>query len=278
MGKTSPSLKPLVLLVLVLLVWWLTPPLLKSFTQASFQELQAPAISAASHLKDLQLYWSLRTHSKQTLIESGRDLARLNAAYELSRQRESALRKEVEHLERILNLPPLPEYEYIVARVTRRDINQWWQQLTIRKGSKDGIKKGAAVVYARGVVGRVEDVFSNSATVQLVSSPSFRIASTIEGDNRPITYQGQATAPFGNPQGKINNVPPDYRLENIEFRRLTTSHLGGVFPEGLTIGTIESLNRRADGLFQEGSIALSPELMSLSEVAILVPIEPQNNE
>lgn len=277
MGKTSPSLKPLVLLVLVLLVWWLTPPLLRSFTQASFQELQAPATSAASHLKDLQLYWSLRTHSKQALIESGRDLARLNAAYELSRQRESALRKEVEHLEKILDLPPLPDYKYIVARVTRRDINQWWQQLTIRKGSNDGITKGAAVVYAGGVVGRVQDVFSHSATVQLASSPSFRIASTIEGDRRPITYQGEATVPFGNPHGRINNVPPDYRLENIESKRLITSHLGGVFPEGLTIGTIESLNPRADGLFQEGTISLSPDLMSLSEVAILIPIEPEDN-
>lgn len=272
MGKTNPSLKPLILLVLVLLAWWFTPPLFKSFTQASFQELQAPFWSTTSHLKDLQLYWSLRTHSKQSLIESGRDLARLNAAYELSRQREDALRQEIEHLEKILNLPQLPEYEYIVARVTRRDINQWWQQITIRKGSKDGIQKGAAVVYAGGVVGRVQDVFSHSATVQLVSSPGFRIASTIEGDRRPITYQGEATPPFGNPRGKINNVPPDYQIEAIESKRLVTSHLGGIFPEGLTIGTIEQLNPRADGLFQEGSITLSSDLTSLSEVAVLIPI------
>jgi rod shape-determining protein MreC len=277
MGKSGPSLKPLVLLVLVLLAWWLTPPLLKSFTQISFQELQAPAWSAASHLRDLQLYWSLRSHSKQTLIESVRDLARLNAAYELSRQRESALRKEVEHLEKILDLPPLPEYEYIVARVTRRDINQWWQQITIRRGLNDGIQEGAAVVYAGGVVGRVQEVFSHSATVQLVSSPGFRIASTIEGDRRPITYQGRATAPFGAPEGKINNVPTDYHPEDIQSKRLITSHLGGVFPEGLTIGIIASLSPRPDGLFQEGTIALSPELMSLSEVAVLIPIEPKDN-
>ncbi|GAB4278148.1 MAG TPA: rod shape-determining protein MreC [Opitutae bacterium] len=272
MGKSSVHARPLVLLGCLLLIWWFVPPFIKSFVQVNFFELQAPAWSAASHLKDLQLYWSLRNHSQQELIEAGRDLARLNSAYELSRQKEAALNKEIEHLEKMLNLPPLPNYNYEVARVTRRDINQWWQQLVIRKGKDHGIIEGAPVVYAGGVVGRIQKVFKNTAIVELISSPNFRIAASFEGDRRPVIYQGVGTPAFSNPRGIIHNVPPDYTTESTP-KRLVTSRLGGTFPEGLVLGQVDELKARSDGLFQEGKVSLPQNLMSLSEVAILIPLD-----
>ena len=51
-----------------------------------------------------------------------------------------------------------------------------------------------------------------------------------------------------------------------------TSGLGGVFPPGLTIGDITSLEPSADGLFKSGEVKLDPRLGTLTEVTVLVPL------
>ena len=267
------SVQPLITLGVFLFVWWALPPVFKSFTQINLVEFQAPIWSAHSHLKDLQLYWSLRNHTKQGLIETGRDLARLNAAYQIRRQEDQSLRQEIHQLEQILNLPSLPDYRYEVARISRRDINQWWQQILIQKGEDYNIPEGAAVVYSEGVVGKVKKVYKNSALVELVSSPNFRVAAKFEGEHRPVTYQGQINTPFSQAHGDAQNISPDYKISPGQPARLISSRLGGVFPEGLTIGWVHGLTKSKDGLFQGGAVELPNTLFSLNEVAVLIPTE-----
>ena len=48
------------------------------------------------------------------------------------------------------------------------------------------------------------------------------------------------------------------------------SGLGGVYPPGLTIGTIIHVEPSADGLFKTGEVQLDPRLSELTEVTVLV--------
>jgi rod shape-determining protein MreC len=256
--------------------WSVTPVVIKSLTRTTFLEFQAPAYTALSYLRDLQEYWGLRTRSRDSLISAGIDLARLNAAYELRNQRLDAFEAEVEGLESLLGLPPLPDYRYENARVVRRDLNTWWQTLTIRKGRIHGIERGQAVIFRGGVVGRIEDVQTYTATVQLISNPAFRIAAHFEGDTRPVQFQGILHAPLSTPRGEVSNAPSDIRVSLTEPRRLVTSRLGGVFPDGITVGQVFRLEPSPDGLFQSGAVRLSPDLLSVREVAVLVPLAPES--
>jgi rod shape-determining protein MreC len=54
-----------------------------------------------------------------------------------------------------------------------------------------------------------------------------------------------------------------------------TSGLGGVFPAGLTLGTVTKVEPSTDGLFKTGNVQLDPNLASLTEVTVLVPLNPQ---
>lgn len=265
--------RPFVILALFLAVWIVLPQRIVQTAREGFYQLQAPAWTAISHLGDLSQYWQLRSRSKDELIEAGRDLARLNAAYALRIQENSTLRMEIERLEATLGLPPEPDFHYEVARVIRRDITLWWQQITIRKGSRDGLKPGQAVVYGAGVVGRITEVRPDTAVVALVSSPDFRIAANLEGDIRPVTYQGMVNAPFSNPFGEVRDVVPGITIPAGEPRRLVTSRLGGSFPQGLTIGFVDKLEAGPDGLFQQGLVRLPDNLFLLQEVAVAIPIE-----
>lgn len=267
--------RPFATLAVVLLLWVLLPLGLKSFTRASFFELQAPFAAAQSYVQDLQEFWALRTRPKNEIIEAGRDLARLNAAYELRLQESEQLRAELLRLENILKLPPMPAYRPEPARVARRDFSGWWQRLVIRKGRNHGITVGAPVVYVGGIVGRVTEVYAYTAVVDLITSPTFRVAASAEGDTRPISYQGGLNDSFRTPRGTVEFVPLDIFASASQPKRLVTSGLGGVFPPGLTIGEIVVLEPSTDGLFKSGEVRLDSRLGALAEVTVLVPLQPE---
>lgn len=256
-------------------VWAFMPLAVRSVARVSFYEFQAPANLAVSAVRDLQDYWGARLHSKQELIEAGRDLARLNASYELRIRDNEALRQERARLERLLNLPAREEYRYEVARVVRRDFSAWWQQLVIRKGQNYGIPVGAPVVFTGGVVGRVREVHSYTSIVDLVSSQNVRLAANFEGDNRPVSFRGGPSPSFATPRGFVEFVPGDIPVSPSKPAVLVTSGLGGVFPPGLPIGRVERLAVGPDGQFMMGQVVLDERLGQLGEVAVLVPLQPE---
>ncbi len=270
--------KPFVTLGLVLLAWLLVPTALKRMARVSFFELQAPFESTASYLRDLQDFWALKSRPQNQLIEAGRDIARLNAAYEVRLQQDSALRAELDRLERVLKLPSAPGFRSEPVRVIRRDFSSWWQQLIIRKGRNYGLVEGAPVIYAGGVVGRIREVHAYTAVVELVSSPGMRIAATAEGDTRPVSYQGGINPTYGPAFATVEYVPLDVFVTPATPRRLVTSGLGGVFPPNLTIGYLTRVEPSTDGLFKSGEVKLDSALSDLTEVTVLVPETPAGLE
>jgi rod shape-determining protein MreC len=251
--------------------WLLAPIAIKTFARASFFEMTAPVVTAASHVNDLQRFWALRLHSKDELIEAGRDMARLNASYSLSVQENGELKSEVDRLQDLLKMPADERFRFEHAQVAQRDFSGWWQRMIIRKGSDYGIPVGAPVVYSGGVVGRVSEVHAFTSVVQLTSDPGLRLAAVVAGDSRPISFQGAENQVFGSAKGVIEFVPLDIYASASVPKRLATSGLGGVYPPGLTIGRITHVESSADGLFKTGEVDLDPRLSELTEVTVLVP-------
>jgi rod shape-determining protein MreC len=267
--------KPFLTLGLALAAWLVLPVVFRTFLRVSFFEMQAPVDTVVSHVRDLQDFWSLRNHSKNELIEAGRDLARLNASYELKVQENIALHADIARLEGLLRLPSFENYRAEPARVARRDFSSWWQRLVIRKGDNYGIIVGSPVIFTGGAVGRVSEVHAYTAVVDLVSNPDVRIAATIEGDTRPISYQGALNPAFGPARGVVEFLPLDVFASSASPKNLVTSGLGGVFPPGLVIGTVTYVEASADGLFKTGEVQLDPRLAEITEVTVLVPLAPR---
>jgi rod shape-determining protein MreC len=268
------KIKPLVALGVFLVAWWVIPATVKSFLRISFSEFQAPAWVATSYLDDLEGFWARRSHSKVELIEAGRDVARVKSLYQFNAQRNKTLEAEIERLEAILDLPSRREFRYEVARVIRRDLSAWWQHLIIRKGKDYDIPEGAAVVFSGGVVGRVIEVNAFTSRVELMTSPNFRMAAQFEGDERPVVYQGVPQSGFGDPLGSVRDAPQDVMASQQAPLKLVSTRLGGSFPPGLVIGQVTWLEPGSTGIFQAGEVELDPRLLSLHEVAVLIPLYP----
>lgn len=274
--KRIAQFKPLIVLGVATFAWLFMPVFVKSFLKTSFYEFQAPVSLASSYVRDLQDYWSARAQSKTELYEAAQGLARLNAAYQLSALEKKSLENEITRLENLLQLPSRPDYQYEIARVVERDFNAWWQRITIRKGRDYGIPVGAPVVFVGGVVGRVSEVNAYTSTVELISNNHLRLAVVIEGDNRPLSYRGAGSTSLAKPVGLAEFVPVDIQISDTEeLPILLTSGMGGVYPAGLKVGEIRKLRQGAGGMFYDGDVVLDSRLASLTEVAVMIQIPPE---
>ncbi len=277
MARISPArAKPFLYLGAFLVLWFLLPALFKNTLRDTLYEFQAPLWIATSTLRDLQTTTNLRTESKGRLGEAIRDLSRENALLRLEREQQDEDREYIRRLENLLNLPSRPSFRYEVARVVRRDLSAWWQRITIRKGEDFDIPEGAAVIFSGGVVGRVVEVRNFTSEVELVSSPFFRMAAKFKGDRRPVTYSGRLHTQFTPPFGTVSDAPSDLSVSPSRPSLLVSSELGGVFPSGLTIGEVFRLSPGRDGLFQTGPVMLDERLLTLTEVAVLIPLTPED--
>jgi len=272
--KSLDQARPFLVLGIVFVAWLVLPIAVKRLARLSFFEFQAPIEVAASHARDLQDYWSLRTRSKNDLIEAGQEVARLNSYYENKINETASLRDEVKRLEELLRMPAFNDYRPEYARVVRRDYNAWWQHIIIRKGRNHGITAGSPVIFVGGVVGRVTEVGAYTSVVELISSPGVRLSAIVESDpaRRPVNYQGRSSPAFGKATGTVEFVPLDVFMMPGDITRVVTSGLGGVFPPGLAIGRISKIDIGTDGLFKTGEVQLDPRLASLTEVTVLVPL------
>ena len=272
--KRFDQAHPFATLGVVLLVWLLLPVVFKTFARSAFFEIQAPITVTDSYVDDLKNFWATELHTKAELMAAGKETAALIATYDFVVPKIKQLEADILRLENLLNLPPLPAYRLEPARVARRDLTGWWQRMIIRKGHNYGIIVGAPVVFFGGVVGRVVEVHAYTSVVDLITSPTFRIAASTEGDNRPVSYQGGINETFAAPRGTVEFVPLDISASQNQPQRLVTSGLGGIFPPGLPIGSITLLEPSTDGLFKNGEVKLDPRLSSLTEVTVLVPLNP----
>jgi rod shape-determining protein MreC len=272
--KRFAQAKPFATLGIFVAVWLLLPVAVKTFTRATFFELTAPLTLAASSVRQLQEYWALRLHSKDQLIKAGGELVDRIASSELAVQQYAEREAEIKRLEELLRLPAFGGYRSEHARVVRRDFNAWWQRIVIRKGKNFGIPVDAPVVFTGGVVGKVSEVHATTAIVDLISSPTVRLSGVIEGDPRSVTFQGGLNPTFGPPTAIAEFVPLDILVVPSAPKRVVTSGFGGVFPPGLTLGTLVRVEASHDGLFRSGEVNLDERLGSITEVTVLVPLNP----
>lgn len=275
MGRKLGAYTNIAVFCALLFVCLFAPSCVDNFFKDSFQEFKAPLSAVPSHMRDLQKYWSLSGNSKRTLIDVGVGLSRMNANNELNNIRYKSLEAKLATYQDLLGLPSYTKYRTEIARVSSRSMTAWWQIMEIRKGKFHGIKEGSAVIYGGGVVGRVIEVNLYTSTVELVSSPDFRMAAHFEGDDRTVIYQGFGAKSFREATGTVKDVPKEIRASAAAPLKLVTSSMAGIFPEGILIGTIADLPMDVDGIFRSGIVELSAKLANLTEVAVLVPLNEE---
>ena len=106
--------------------------------------------------------------------------------------------------------------------------------LTIDKGSRDGLRPDMAVITPDGIVGKLRDVFPNTAQVLEIDDQTSGAGVLLASTRMRAILRGSLTG-----RVMINNLTADSRIKPGET--VLTSGGDQIYPRGLPVGTIESI-------------------------------------
>lgn len=145
------------------------------------------------------------------------------------------LAAENEQLKSLLNFRAPATRSYITARVVADAGGAFVRSLLINSGSGEGVKKGQPVVTGEGLVGRVIAVGDRSSRVLLITDLNSRIPVELENSREQAVLAGDNTK-----LPKIIHLAEKVSVDVGE--RIITSGHAGVFPPGLPVGVVTSVN------------------------------------
>jgi rod shape-determining protein MreC len=159
--------------------------------------------------------------------------------------RYQALEAENNRLRSLLASSAALKQRVLVGEVLETSQDPYQQQMLINRGSDSSVYRGQSVVDAWGVMGQVTRVAPTSSTVLLITDPD-------SGLPVEINRTGLQTIAVGRGIGRALVLP--YLPGNADVRVgdvLVTSGLGGRFPPGYPVGTIQSLRHPPGESFME---------------------------
>ena len=202
------------------------------------------------------------TFSISDLVKENKELKLKNAELEKNLSQISELKKENDDLRAQLGFHQNnSEFTLVEANVISRDPSGFSQNVMIDKGLSDGLSKDKSVTFGGYLVGRIKESFNSHSIVELIISPNISIPA-ISSDSRS---QGLVKGSFG------YGVSMEEIDQNEEIKigeSVITSGIGGLYPKGLLLGTIERIESAKNKIFKSASLK-TLDIMSLEKVFII---------
>ena len=157
------------------------------------------------------------------------------------------------------------------ARVTQRDVSNWASTLVLDRGSQHGVAIGDCAVDSAGnLVGVVTDVGLNWCRLSTVLDTDsqfgarvFRTGETaVAGGDLALMAEGRLRLQYLSDSASL-----------IKGDVIVTSGLGGYYPAGLVIGTVESVQTDDGGLARYAVLSPKCDVAAIQEMFIITDFD-----
>jgi len=151
-----------------------------------------------------------------------------------------ALRLSAENAElrELAKLVPEPAISFVTARVIADSGGAYARSVMVNAGRDNGVARGQAAMTGEGLVGRVAEVGSRAARILLITDLNSRVPVIVDGTRQRAILAGDNSA---RPSLRYVDAGGTMRIGD----RIVTSGQGGVFPPGLPVGVVVSLDSEA---------------------------------
>lgn len=177
-----------------------------------------------------------------------------------------ALEQENNRLRLLLNLHQKSFTDSTPAEVVGHDVREWFHSIVINKGLDASISPSAAVVTASDerpvLVGRVAEVEKATSKVLLLTDGVSAISVSVARNGDMGLLEGR-----NKPWVLLNYLPQ--KSDVAAGDEIVTAGLGGLFPPGIPVGHVTSVEDSEDGFFKEAKVAPAANLSSLREILVL---------
>ncbi|MBQ2696306.1 MAG: rod shape-determining protein MreC [Clostridia bacterium] len=178
-----------------------------------------------------------------------------------------AFGKENERLRQMLELKEAEtERDIVCCEVIAKDPGNWFYSFTIDKGKGDGLKVDDTVMSGYGLVGRITEVGPNWAKVVTIIDSESSVGALVSRTQDLAIVDGDLyLADDG--KCKLNYLTKDTSL--VLGDTIVTSGLGGVYPEGILIGTVSEIKSDSMGYSQYAVIDTAVNFEKIQEVMVI---------
>jgi rod shape-determining protein MreC len=166
----------------------------------------------------------------------------------------------------MLNYTRMPDVTALVGRVMYRSEGLIRGDLVVDRGSDHGVYPGAVCITSRGLAGIVTSVEPASSTVVPITSPAIHV-SCITATTGSLGILGSESG------GRLRLEYVDSASKPGVGETVLTSRFGGVYPEGIVVGRVESVSEGSRGLDLSLSVSPAVDFERVDEVLILLPGE-----
>lgn len=172
---------------------------------------------------------------------------------------------EAERLRALLDLKNTAQLNSVAARVISSQADTWSKEIVLDKGSLAGIGVNMCVMSEYGVVGQVMSVTPTSATVRLLTDDQSSISAVIQESRAHGMLRGSITG-----QTHLTLVSRQISVQTGDM--VLTSGLGGVFPKGLPLGRVTSVENDPTSSYHTISVEPLARGRAFEEVLVILSI------
>lgn len=170
-----------------------------------------------------------------------------------------------------------PEYTFAAGRVIARDPADYYGNFTISAGSYSDVSVNDPVVSTDGsLVGVVEEVGLTYSKVRTILDPSTKVAAQISrtGDT---AYTAGSTVEMAR-QNSLRLTTLERSSGASAGDYVVTSGIGGVYPSGLLIGSVQQIRSATDGMTLDADIDLFADIYNLKQVMVITSFAGQGGQ
>ncbi len=212
-----------------------------------------------------------------SLLHARSDASRLrkeNDAYRQQLIQLAAAANELKQVKALLKFkegPSFPnDYNGLAAQVIGRPSSAFAQSVVVSVGSCDGVEKEAPVVTAQGLVGLVTRTTCHASRVTLLTDESSAVSALdVKTDaGGTILHAGGAGTTLS-----LAFVAKEDKVENgdtIVTAGWRTQTLSSLYPKGIAIGKVTSVNQSDTDLYKQVQVAPFADFTSIDAVIVLV--------
>jgi rod shape-determining protein MreC len=137
------------------------------------------------------------------------------------------------------------EYHPVTATVFGKSPNIWYATVTIDKGAAAGVRVNDPVINGEGLVGKVAQVASDAAQVDLITDSSMGVSARIGTSN----VTGIVQPKVGDPNNLLlQYLPANFQVSSGEYvvtSGTVASPDESLYPPGIVIGQVGSVNEES---------------------------------
>ena len=203
--------------------------------RAQVTDAIAPILDAVSRPLD---YIHDAVGEGKSLLALREENARLRIAQDHLLQWQAIARKletENKALRDLLNFVPAVGTETVSARVIGDSGGAFARTMILSAGSREGVRKGQAVITGAGLIGRVQEVGLRSSRLLLLADLNSRVPVVIESSR----VRGVVAGTNGETL-RLVHLPPD--VVAAPGDRIVTSGHGGALPPGIPVGIVAAVS------------------------------------